>query len=572
MKPIVTLVLVVLAAALWASFLGVGFGTGALTVAESTSPGTTVTPGYLTSSIEFQVYLSSVQQSGLPFTTSMVGSGTSTALTFGVNIWDPGWSASSGTDNCGNAGSPVFAPAPGNANSASYSISFGGGQWSGTLNGAPVTSTSSGQLTFPPDNQNGSSYAGWCIGPPFTFGKDVVSPTLQSPTTLYYPNTLVINGVFNPQVLTVSFSAQGTHCNGNGPLSGVCQTVDARDGGYAGSPNGAITGTATTTTQTQSAYSYVVVTNPGQLAYNGGTLSVQVWTGYDQVAPGQSGYNLIVDYPQARPNGGSPDSAFPQIAVPQLCAGCAESWHIPVGTSVNSSTPGWNEFIVVLQASFYFSGSATANIDLYPNAAPGEPSITMSNTGSYAGPQVGATETITATASPSAHSGDISSINFIVYYVPANGVSSAIPSCQYFVSGITCPQGNFIVGSYSGTTMTSTFSFRVSPPSGAQQVCVQAFAESTTQQASQTGMACVTIVPASCQPSASGCPVGAGFWSTVGPILFVGAIAVTLFVIALYIPLAVWVRVAVPIVVTGAVIVLIYLGIPGPWFTPGGIL
>jgi hypothetical protein len=560
-------------------FAGVGFGSGALAAVTSpSSPAAsyTSTLGHLSTAIDIEVTIPSVVD-GQAITTSMINAGTSTSITWDIQMWDPYWTGGP-SGNCANSGDPVFAPGHG-ANTASYTVQFGSTAWEGTLDGAPVSSTSGGTLTVPANDQSLLAYC-FYDNDPGQVG-DWVSSSLQggsSGTVFYDQHTLVINGVWSPSPFTVTYTAQGTQCDGStGDAGGtVCDYAKSQPSlaGFGGSglgANGALNGKATFTTDTQSAYSYIM--GPGSYVWNGGTLTITAYTGYDQQPDGQSGYTLTMEYPQARPNGGQEDPAFAPINVPQLCLdGCSESWTVPAGTAEDSSIQGWNEFTAVLTLPYYAGSFVNVNVDIFPNSGPNAPTITMSNTGNFGGPQIGDTETASIVSTPTAHSGNLSSINVVAYYVPENGVGGAIPSCQYFVTSITCPGGNFLTGSYSGTTLTVSFSFVVEPPLGSQEVCIQAFSESTEQQASNTTTQCVNVVPASCSPTGTGCPVKMGYWTWLGPALLSAIIITALLVVAFFIPMPPWTMVVLPVV--GAVIVaLLYLlSIYSVWFRPGGVL
>lgn len=548
---------------------GIGFGLGALSVTPTTAPqGFTYHESPFTKgdSMEWAVHITSWTQSGDIPTTAILASGASTVVTFSLEMRNP-----SG-DDCGNSGNPVW-HVGGGADWGAWQVSLGGQSFTIQANNGTSYQSTNGLFDISLNSTGAMFYclaaSGGCI---YSCG-DVVSPDLTSSggnETLFSESVRFI-GQYTPTTLVVSLIGMATSCNGAGTITGVCYAADNDAGGSnGGSPNGGIPIDASASITTYSGQAYVQVTNPGQLAYNGQSLNVQVTTGYD----GAGGYQLTVNYPPAR-GGSTPDPAFPSIQVPNFCEPCTYHWVIPNGTSVNSTKKGYNNFVVALTANFLVQGTATAFIDIAPRYAPTMPIIEVTDSGTYTSPQVGNTETVTVLSNATASSGEVTNIQLWVFYVETGLGPANLPSCgELWVPSIPCPGGLALTTTVHDNASSATFSFVVDPPAGATAIGIQASGESNEAQSSPVANFLVNIVPQDCAPGAAGCPTtqqSAGIWQEIGPwLLAAGIVLLSLFLVFLPPKLPTWILVVGPIA-TVVVLILLWSLITGA-FNPGGAL
>jgi hypothetical protein len=552
-----------------ALFFGIGFGLGALSIAGSPagfsyhSTPYTVGGGGMSWYVEVTSY---TQAGSIPTTeiTNQPGS-TSSVITFALAMSSPNPS------NCGNSNQPVWAPGL-DADTGYWSLSLGGTAFVVVAENGTQFASSSGTVNLP--ITSGLFYclsgqAGQAVG-------DAVSPSLNQGNGSYYSESITIVGqVADGTALEISLEGEGTYCGGStGPGPGtVCYIAANQAGsGYGSSAEGGFQISANAYITTESGQSSIQVDNTGDLGYNGGPLTISAQTGFagSSTTGGAGTYSICVLYPPAR--GGGCDGAFPAQTVPSDDGDYSHTWTIPQGTSVNSTTVGWNNFYVQLSTSQYIVGQVKASIDIGPAYQPLLPFISVSNTGTFTSPQVGNTETITILANASAHSGPVTSILVWVFYISGSGNPSTLPACgSAWVPSVPCPAGYAI--SVNGNHTVGAFQFTVAPPPGSQSIVVWVDSENGGAQVSPTRILLINIVPNSCTPGQPGCSTVAGetLWEELGPILLVLAFVLVSLLVAVFVP-SPWIRYLVPAVVVGIGIVLIVFGFLSPLFSPGGAL
>lgn len=562
MNAKVTTILLIALVGVLAVWAGIGFGLGALSVAPSITTSYNSTPYNLDNAIEWQVNITSYTQAGDVPTTAISPSGSSSVVTFTASMWAP--SLNTPNSPCNKAQNPIWAPGKG-ANWGAVAISLGQ-PFLATLGNGSQVSASSGTYYM---SLNSSNVIAWCDASGLYPG---ASGSIQSGSAnIFVSESLTFQGVYQPTTLTVSLIGHGSNCVYNALSTGTSSSTACYYEGQDGtsmSPTGSGWNIdATASIGTQSGYAYVGVTNQGQVAYDGGTLNAQATTGYG----GPSGYTAYVTYPAVRTNGGQVDSQFAPISVPNDClTPCSFSWTVPAGTSQPSYQSSlWNDFTVVLvSANGYVTGQATVGIDISPGSGPQPPTISTSNSGTFTGPQVGDTMTVTVTAPANVSSGAVTSVNLFVYYGSGNSPPASQPPCGS-ASWVTSCSGDSL--SVSGGQ--ASYSFLVNPPPGSTQVIIQAQAANAEAQVSPIVTATTNIVPSNCQPGVYGCPLGQALnlWEILGPALLSAAFILFGLLVAFSTP-DTRVRVFAIVIPVALVIVLYAFGIYTHLFDPGGFL
>jgi hypothetical protein len=428
----------------------------------------------------------------------------------------------------------------------------------------------------------------YCLGTP-TGGTAEKAPGLN---TLIWHHTLILLGTPNSNVIegpvsvTVNLYTQGQWCDGSitGTVSGACasaqgntqQLVQAID-------NGAWSGEASARAVFQSGVASAIVQNPGNLAFNGGQISVTVTTGY-------GGFTASLLCPQPRTttngggcNGGSTDPRFPTETIPNGQSGYPVTWNVPSGAGQNSSVTGWNTWELVLNNSYLSEQYSPVTIDIYPAAAPGLPVITFTNSGSLYYPQQGDTVTLTIYANASGSSGAVTGITIWAYYLAPNTNPTQEPPCgtAQWITG-NCPYGTPLEGSQLskvGSNAVGTYTFTVDPATGTNSVGILAEGFTGQQQGSPIVPYLLQISPTTCPTQGGpGCPTHASVstWEVAGPVLLAIMLIVGGALAFLLLPIPMWGRVAALAIPAGLVFVLVLFGpldpySSGSWFLPGGL-
>lgn len=558
-KPVWSIILAVGLVVEAALFVGLGTGAGALSVVASGVPNYQSTPFNLDSALEWQANVTSYTSAGQVPVTAISPGGQSTAVSAAVDIWAPS------TPGCNGAANPAFVPGVG-ADYAYWVISMGGQNFQINYAGHLNVSVSSTYVI--PENTSQMFFCDNADG--------VISYDIGSTPRPFFPISFSLQGVYAPSTLSVAFVGSWTNCDGstllgvNGP---VCQTIfQALPGLIAnwGSANGGGSFSTTASIQTQSGYAWIQDTNPGQLAYNGGLLTLVASTGY----AGPSGYTALVDFPQAR--GGGTDSAFGTASIPNDQMSYQFTMRIPSDASQNSSNPGWNEFTVVLEGQFTYMGSTSAAIDISPLYAPSAPLIQDTINGQFISPQPGDSLSLSFSAQPSAHSANVSAIVVWVFYTSGNSPPTANPACGVdWVS--SCPGPTAIPVAQSGGGVKGFYpTFTVSPPPGATVLVVSARSETNTAQASPISTVVIGIVPANCVPGVPGCPplkTTVNNWTFEGAILLAAMLVTAVALAMMWVPPSFWyLRFGIPIAL---VVLIAVLWATGNWtsmFQIGGPL
>ena len=394
---------------------------------------------------------------GAQLLTSILPSGQSTPLQFGTTVvYDlngcDNWPAWDNGETLGHI-------------SQYYTIQFSTSNVNFLLNGVAYT-TSTGSYTY--NTMFGVNYGGnnpylsYCIG---AGGGSAWHTPGPNPID---SNTLILQGIYaGPVTVVIQFNTIGAFCNGNQPSSpgpGPCGATAGAGVAGVGSSNGGWAIQTSTTATYQSGYATAVVINPGNQAQNGGQIQIAVTTGY-------GGFQVCLLIPQPRPNGGQCDPQFPTQTVPNGVSGKLVTWSVPNSAAQNSTVTGWNVWELQLTNEYFNLGYTPVDIVVSFAYAPGLPAITFSNSGSYFYPQVGNTVQLTIYANASKSNVAVTGVSIEVYYLPTNQPPTQAPSCGQWVTS-NCPYSTAITGpslSIIGNNAVATFSFVVSPPSGATE-------------------------------------------------------------------------------------------------------
>jgi hypothetical protein len=551
------------AALLFSLWLGIGFGLGALSVAPPQGFSYTQQPFEVSGGgLEVTVAITSYTQAGSIPTTSMTESGVSTVLTAVATVSSPNPS------NCGDSNNPVWAPGTG-ADYTPYWQFFiaGGPAFSINVNGETYASNSGNNIQIP-ISQGGTFY---CLSPASGFsGNDALTPGMIQGIE-YTSISWTINGqVADGAGLYVNLFGPGTFCGGSGGGGTVCSQAESQAGNaYGGSANGGFQINAGAQITSESAASSISGCEGGPY-FNGGSFTIGASTGFaGQGAQGPGTYTLEVEYPPAR--GGGVDPNFPAQVIQSDDLNYEHTFTIPAGTSVNSSTPGWNNFYVYLVTSLYVVGSVRCGIDISPQYAPQTPTILYHNSGTFLEPQAGDTEYLSVYANASAHSGPVTAILLWAYYVPAGTNPQELPGgAGYYIGG--SESGAQLPLTFNGNNSYGTFSFPVQPVTGTDEIGIQVEAENGQAQPSPTAYSLINVAPLGCVPGAPGCPTqnGATLWELLGPALLSAAALLAVLAIAVWVPMP-WVRYGLPIIVGVVIIVLYVTGEFTALFNYGGV-
>ena len=289
----------------------------------------------------------------------------------------------------------------------------------------------------------------YCLGSQGTNngGNDHVSPSLYTGNTTYFSETLTIqstsgNPIPDGDALTVTMGGNGEYSDGSLYVQDTgCNYAETAAGIGSGlGSTGIFVISASAKITTESSVSSIQVDNSGDLAYNGGPLTISAATGFagSSTGGGAGTYTLSVQFPPVR--GGGQDNSFPPQTIQSRNLNYQFTWTIPLGTAQNSTTAGWNNFYVYLTTSQYVVGTVKASIDISPLYAPSLPVVLVSNSGQFTQPQVGNTETVTVYANASAHSGPVTAVFVWAFYVPTGQGINQLPACgAYWVTGVPAP-------------------------------------------------------------------------------------------------------------------------------------
>lgn len=578
-KVLASVILAVVLAIDAGAFVALGVGTGGLSTVGPTNSNTeyqfsyALAGSYWGDGMSYHVDMASVNQSGIPMTTSLLAGYSSTPLTFDT-VWYSG-------GDCGHTGQPVFVPSNGGGSGADYGyymVSFGGATFSGTLDGQQFPPTDTLAIS-----QNASGIVLYCGLTSQSGGNDFNYPNPSSGALTLFQHTLVLTGVYSESTLSIAFHAALTHCDGNtyNPSSGRgadCAAAVSTNacgsqgtGGCVGAANGnALQIVSTASTMVQSGYGTATVTNPGNIVSNGGTISVTVSTGY----AGTTGWHVSLLCPGPRTvanggcQGGTTDGRFANLTAPNDCSACSVSWPVPSDASQNVSTAGWNTWEVELYNGLLAIGYAPVTVNILPPSSPTTPpgpGVTFANNGKFVDPTASSTLTVTVYANVSSQSGPILGITLWVYYLLPSQAPVNEPACGASWVTTGCPAGYALgaaqLRSNGANGLIGTYSFGVDPPAGTTQIGVLAESFARGEQGSPITSFLVQITPASCNtnPNSPGCRTQSGLslWTTAAPILLTVALVLVAVLAALWLPMA---YAAVVGVLAGAGVVAVWVG------------
>lgn len=554
-----------------AIFGAVGFGLGALAItAPASTPGngynmtpTSVGTGYPV--LTFEIPFVNVND-GTQLLTSILPNGDSTDIVFGTVIkYDlngcgnfPGWPA---WDNGEISGSIV----------QYYTISFSQDNINFFIDGKSQTTGFGNSYTF--SDHFGVGYGGndpyltYCING----GWKAPGPSPVDNNTLY------LVGIYtSPITVTVSLTTQGNFCMSPqgqpNPLDGACQAAENAGAGggnlnYAVADEGMWSLTTTTTATYQSGYGSVKVLNPGDLAFNGGTISVSVSTGY-------GGFQACLLIPQPRQGGGSCDPQFPTQTIPNGQTAYLVTWSVPKNASQNSTIAGWNTWEVQLTNEYFRVGYSPATIDIAPQYAPGLPVVAFATNGTFYYPEVGDGVTLSIYANATNKSAAVTGISLWVYYQATGDNPTSEPACGAQWVTTNCPYATALAGSQlqlNGKNAVGTYPFTVDPTAGMTEITVLAESFTSTQQGSPIVAFTIQITPHGCTIGVPTCITkhGVSLWEMIGPLLISIALVLAGVILFFVVPVT-WMRVLVVAVPVAGVLILYVFGIYTAWFAPGG--
>lgn len=550
-----------------AIFIGLAYGTGAASL--TTSGGLFFGPTWHNDTngaggaIQPNVY---VQLGTLPMVSSMLAGGTSTTVTFGMNVIS--------NNNCGNAGDPAWAPgiAGSGGNPAYYEIQYlvnGQAQkFTAGIDGQQQT----GYAVFATNNNTYQStsndpniylcfYANGISG-----GGNIQTANFGS--TPFFLHTVNLAGVAGAGTLQITIPANGPLCDGlivSGGGTPVCsEAFSAASETNLRQAQGTWTTSSSVSIPVLNGQAAFSLAGAGPW-YNGGTISAIVSTGYG----GSGGYSLSVHDPGVRGGGLSTWGNNPQ-SVANEQNGASFTFQIPAGASTNCTTSGCNQFQMELTSSA-LGQTLSFPIDIAPQFAPSLPGIAYSTGSGFVYPIGGDSVTLTFTTSvaqPNASNVPSTFLISVFYLLPgANPQTSK--SCD--ASWITPCNGTIITGSNGGGGFTGSYTFSVNAPLGYTGIGVRAQAETSQQQSSGISYRYIFIQPAGCNPGSPCDPTtsGASLWKLVGPALLMAAFVLLAMFVLIFVPIS-------PVHKYLIVFVVAVAGVAGYFliasqFVPGGV-
>lgn len=551
-------------------FIGVGFGSSALGIAQVPPTGTQYSQGtacaYEGLSCFTTVFTNVV--AGSPLITSPQQGQQSTDLVFGVQAV-----LGSGSCDPGNERATSWNGGAVDGGTQAYYIIHFPFSVAGTINGAGYT----GSTWYVSENGSvvNQVILSYCLVNYNSLGQ--VGQVQYASGGTYYPATMILTGTGSGGILpnlkvSITFVSEGQYCDAGTTLqvTGACKAAYNQAGGAANNvqagdgPGSDWNAGATSSAVYQSAgLSFTFIGQPYQ---NGGTLSVSVNTGYDD-----GGYLLEILCPSPRSCGGSPDTSFspnPQHVADNVI-GKVYSWSIPSNAAQNNSVgPTWNTWTVALFTS-YVTGQLSLTTIINPLYSPSQPGYSYTTSSGLVYPGVGDTVSLTIFANNSAAGTPATTATVAIYYQTAGANAEAAPTCgNGWVSGEPCPQG-FTV---SISNKVGTLSFVVQPPIGDTLIGLTVISGAANGQASTPLYAQIAIEPAGCQSGTACDPnhSGISLWQLVGPIFLSIAFILTGLIVAMWVPLA-WVKYTAVIVPVAGVIIFYVFGVYTSWFAPGGL-
>ena len=565
-KPLVAVIIGVALLVEVIAFVALGVGTGGFAAASGAIPPSTYSPTWSNDSgatggaLEADVY---VAPGTIPFVSAIQPGYPSTTLQVGVQVKSNG--------NCGNAGDPAWA---GGGSSPSYfTISFDNGQSTNFTigsfqNGNPniaAGSYTANELTV---SYNGTSTGG--VTNPYLFYcfKPLNANNVQSTNfgSVIFQFTVVIQGEASGN-LNIVFHAGGSLCDGpSGTPNGDCKAADGNlPAGMSPFVNSGNTWSSDSSVSVPLMDGQAAIKTEGDGPwFNGGQISFLATTGFG----GVNGYRLGIYNPAVRggglATGWTPSN--PMQVGNDLPAGTVVTMNIPQGASQNCTTSGCNEFVAVL-SSPYINGQLAFPIDISPQYAPGQPTVSDTNSVGTLYPTQGSTVTLTFTSKVTGNNQTPSSFLFEVFYLlPGQSPDDSQTCGQQWVTSPPCQMASIPALAAGNGVYSATYTFTVTnPPINANAIGVVVEAESSQQQASAVTHAAISLAPQNCPPG-SGCNPGTGnlaLWALWGPILL-SAIIVTASLLAL-----VFLGGRGILVVIGGVVVIVVLyglGLFAQWF------
>jgi hypothetical protein len=596
MRAALVVAIAVVAIAAWGGFLGLGYGVGTLAITAagqtygggnflpsygngSDSPNTALSPStpsptLTNGALTFHI-TNNVQQSGSPIVSSLTPTGESIPLSFGMVV--------SSNGNCGNDADPVSNI--GQTEPAWYIVQFlsstGAVQnvtWE--INGNQVEETAV-PISMNNTESNDQMLVGCDYdsnGPGNIYSINIYPPHQTLPVFAALGTsaaTVGIIGQVGAGTIKVTLFVEGFQCSGTSKASGpgACGQFQ-----YTYGNNNPIQSQASPWLAV-STLSVPVLPGAGSAKldgggpwFNGGTLTVSVWTGYG----GLGGYELEIYYPQSRSGvGGQEDAGFAPITVANNLAGAQFSWTIPAGTSILCAQPGCNNFELALYSSLFQDTLLLFPVDISPGYAPAIPAITYSTGSGYIYPSVGDSLTITLTTSNSNATRVNAVETFLLqaFYLQPEQATSSPPGCggQWITN---CTAVSLTPQQAGSGVFTAQWTIpKVDPPLGDTQIGIIAQAEANGQQSSGLAAFTVPIQPVTCEAGQVCNPpttfADVALWETWGPILLALAIGSTFALLIAAVPKPpVIVGIAVAVLVVAALWVIAI----GPAFNPGGFL
>lgn len=576
MKNVIAIVVGLALLVVLGSFAALGFGSGVLSVGgtNGTTPQTQIFNDTTSTAGALEWNLHVTTQQGYPIISSLIPGGVSTLLSFGLSL--------SSNNNCGGGAGPVW---DGGGNDYAYwivqLIGPGGSvqHFNASVNGQSVQ----GYYYVISMNGTASSHSNlaYCEQNPNTAG-NYQSPNLNNEE--FWSQNVAFVGVYPTSTIRVDFNSINSFCHNQPPAvgnsnGGDCAQAAARNSNCATGSAGYWCGGSFSSSKTINAYFTTVmpsgsasfhILNPGQIVYNGGVLQVSVTTGFD--GPGQ--YQLELITPSVRTGGGTIDTTFQgnPATVANNCNGCLVTWNVPSNAASNSSVGvAYNTWQIVLVASYINAQTSPLSIAINPIYSPAKPIVSYTTGSGAEYPLPGDTITFSIQANPpSANGSGVNQITVWVFYLTPGNAADQLPPCgnQWISSG--CPNGQVLNVTINGRSASGTFETTVTPPTGTNQIAIEAQSGSTKSQPSPIASFVVSITPPGCQVGQPCDPFHTNLstWTSVGPILLVVALFLAGLLVAVVVPMRKW-MIFVVVVGVGIVAIILFPAI-SHLFLPGG--
>lgn len=292
-----------------------------------------------------------------------------------------------------------------------------------------------------------------------------------------------------------------------------------------------------------------------QTAFNGGTVTATVSTGFDA----GSGFQVQFNYPSLRGGGQIASQSVSDNAV-----AVTVSFKVPSNASQSNPNLQFNEFQLSIYAPAAQVAYQTVAIDISPQAAPGTPSLTYSDSSGNSPARVGDFISFGISARATNSSGPITSFLVWAWYLQPGQTATSLPaagSSAWISSG--SQSGQSVAASVNGANSTANYPIQITQ---AYNIEFQAQSASSTGQAAlYAATTTVQVIPANCQFTA--CISNAGghpLWRAVAPFLLDGAIVLGLAIVGV---LLADMRILAVLVIAGiGVDVILHLVAYSTWF------